>query len=1112
MLFARFTLTIPSEFFDKLQALRPEDDLKPGVAFVAILHYDKSPENTFGQPDALWIKCPKDKDHSSLHKAYRKACPEAGTFVLRHNFQTLEESTKISALANRDPYDFVALEAVRIQDLNRRKSLTAARSPLSEVTNSVNRALDRSQVLGPDSKDGLQPASFQLPRSQPLQTSSMPSLPPIQYLRTPSHTSRSPNSFARSKQVGWEDFLFERLENFRQAVNRHLLAPTPAQNCNAKVLDQAIRDDWFQLEEGQKSYFVERGHKIADGLRFETAENRCAEHWAFWCYYYESYYQRPAGSQDPHRDFYTRKRNIEDSLETWKRLSLQTRRLWFDHAWDHATAAVKRGAVDEPQWPARPARSSQTPQTPQTRNALKEEEAPSTSTSDDAALPQFDESKVEVDFHVDLEDASGAQHAAPTRLSMSELFEGRTPEQLEKSVEEGAKLLGNIQRTLEEQPSQEATQWLQAIENVQKQATRSRTVVGVVGATGAGKSSVINAMLDEERLVPTNCMRACTAVVTEISYNYEDGAPYRADVEFISRDAWHKMLKVLFQDLLDGSGHVARECTNEDSESGIAYAQIKAVYPKLTKEDMENTTIERLMQHDNVACLGTTCGIESDDSLMFYKKLQRYVDSKEKTSGPKDKTDKEKKKPREMEFWPLIRVVKLYVKAPALATGAVIVDLPGVHDSNQARAAVAQNYMKQCTGLWIVAPINRAVDDKSAKTLLGDTFKRQLKMDGGFNSVTFICSKTDDISITEAQDSLGLDDELAPMWEKSEQYRTKKNALKKQIENLKETKVDMMAAMEANEEDLELWEKLQENFNSGTVVFRPKPKSHKRKREDEIGLPKKKRPKYREPDSDDDFIDDGEESGSEAESDCSSSNASEDQGAPLTEDEISEKLADLRGTRKEGRREKVKIDDHIIDLRRQIADLDKESEGIDGELSVKCISGRNEYSRGAIRQDYAAGIRELDQEIAEEEDAANFDPEVDRRDYDEVARNLPVFCVSARAYQKLKGRLQKDKSPPGFTHVDETEVPALQAHCIQLTTTGRQAQSRKFLTSMFQLLNSLRLWASNDGTGRNLTEGQLKREAQILKERLSKLDAVSSPILSVSHLSYCFVVLYSFFL
>ena len=82
--------------------------------------------------------------------------------------------------------------------------------------------------------------------------------------------------------------------------------------------------------------------------------------------------------------------------------------------------------------------------------------------------------------------------------------------------------------------------------------------------------------MDEERLVSTNCMRACTAVVTEISYNTDD-VPYRAQIEFISSADWERELKVLFQDLLDADGKVSRECTNEETDAGIAYAKLKAV-------------------------------------------------------------------------------------------------------------------------------------------------------------------------------------------------------------------------------------------------------------------------------------------------------------------------------------------------------------------------------------------------------------------------------------------------------------------------------------------------------------------------------------------------------
>ncbi|KXH59775.1 hypothetical protein CSAL01_06424 [Colletotrichum salicis] len=93
-------------------------------------------------------------------------------------------------------------------------------------------------------------------------------------------------------------------------------------------------------------------------------------------------------------------------------------------------------------------------------------------------------------------------------------------------------------------PGTQVMTWVKAIEDLKARSRPPKTIVGVVGNTGAGKSSVINALLDEERLLPTNCLRACTASRTEISYNDSEEL-YRSEIEFISVDDWKKELKTI---------------------------------------------------------------------------------------------------------------------------------------------------------------------------------------------------------------------------------------------------------------------------------------------------------------------------------------------------------------------------------------------------------------------------------------------------------------------------------------------------------------------------------------------------------------------------------------
>lgn len=223
--------------------------------------------------------------------------------------------------------------------------------------------------------------------------------------------------------------------------------------------------------------------------------------------------------------------------------------------------------------------------------------------------------------------------------------------------------------------------WVKSLSELKAENTPSKVIIGVVGNTGAGKSSVINAILDEERIVPTNCFRACTAVITELSYNHSElpEERYRGEIEFVTLDDWHKELSHLKDDLLDSRGQLSKDASKADTDAGVAWAKIKAVYPKLTQEEFVRIDPENLM--DEVReFLGTTKKVSASSVEAFYPQLQQYVDSTQGKSAKKGKRKKgepklEKKPEKNPEYWPMVKVVRVYTKARALSTSARIVDL-----------------------------------------------------------------------------------------------------------------------------------------------------------------------------------------------------------------------------------------------------------------------------------------------------------------------------------------------------------------------------------------------------------------------------------------------------
>jgi hypothetical protein len=256
--------------------------------------------------------------------------------------------------------------------------------------------------------------------------------------------------------------------------------------------------------------------------------------------------------------------------------------------------------------------------------------------------------------------------------------------------------------------------------------------------------------------------------------------------------------------------------------------------------------------------------------------------------------------------------------------------------------------------LWIVAPITRAVDDKTAQSLLGDSFRRQLKFDGNYSAVSFICSKTDDISITEAIEGLDLGEELGEKCDKAEYMKAQIRSLKTELVGFKDDKYGLGDAVDRCAKKLDKWDELLCAIQNGKTVYAPDENTKKRKRASKSNRSRKTRFSANS-DDEDGFEPTDSQYGSS--SDKENSSRPKDQ-EPLTEEEATEAIAALKARKESIRTDRKIVDKKIHDKERELARVKMARQLIMSEVLTRCIKARNEYSRRAISSDFAMGVKE----------------------------------------------------------------------------------------------------------------------------------------------------------
>ncbi|KAI0540336.1 hypothetical protein GGR58DRAFT_460959 [Xylaria digitata] len=266
----------------------------------------------------------------------------------------------------------------------------------------------------------------------------------------------------------------------------------------------------------------------------------------------------------------------------------------------------------------------------------------------------------------------------------------------------------------------------------------SRRTVGFVGDSGAGKSSLLNSLLDCHDLArSSNGGGACTCVATEFHFHEDEN--FAVIVEIFSEAELMPQLKSLLRDYrhfyLDRDSFGHEEVADMEKRAGVASDTFQAMFPYNfvdkttfipgTESEALSTLTSWVREFDQSMIQERRSGLGLDECSEFLMQLSSDTSSR-------------------TPLWPWIKKIMVYLNAHILSKGLILVDLPGLRDLNSARRNITERYLLKCNEIFVVAAEGRATTDEGVRSVI------ELGKKARLSNVGIICTRSDEIKATEA--------------------------------------------------------------------------------------------------------------------------------------------------------------------------------------------------------------------------------------------------------------------------------------------------------------------------------------------------------------------------
>lgn len=288
----------------------------------------------------------------------------------------------------------------------------------------------------------------------------------------------------------------------------------------------------------------------------------------------------------------------------------------------------------------------------------------------------------------------------------------------------------------------ELASWCKELELIRSQVERPERVrIALIGSTGAGKSTFLNAVLGQE-VLPVGVMQPCTAFVTSVRHSDLPG--FTVDVNFCSRDEWRAEVESFAafiapgdDDSIFGDGESRRlieaarkrveAVLGEKVTQGISSAELLALPAPIEADKVFNGGERQTHSFENAA-----------NMLQYLRELIRG----------------------ESTLWPLVKQVSISGPYKCLAGGLELVDLPGLNDPNAARVEVTREFLRTSPFIWVMFSMVRGLT-QDIKTILGEEkLLRTLVFTGSYSALSLVGTKADDVD-TNIAPQLGLDQDCS---------------------------------------------------------------------------------------------------------------------------------------------------------------------------------------------------------------------------------------------------------------------------------------------------------------------------------------------------------------